>query len=88
MSRGINQSRPSRNSNFAIRYRLLIGALGAALVWSGLYRFEHGMCTWLNWLHQPAYATGLMPVGAVVFVIALIPTSWIDKAIKLLASLT
>jgi hypothetical protein len=71
---------PVKKLEFAIGYRLLVGALGAALVWSGLYRFEHGMFTWLNWLHQPAYATGLIPAGAVVFAVALIPASWIDKA--------
>jgi hypothetical protein len=44
------------------------------------------MFTWLNWLYQPAYATGLLPVGAVVFAVALIPTSWIDEAARILTS--
>jgi hypothetical protein len=74
---------PARKFAFSIKYRLLVAATGAALIWTGLFRLEHGMFMWEGALyHQPHSAVAQITLGGAVILVSLLPVSWADRIAK------
>jgi hypothetical protein len=83
--KGREPSETPKKLAFPLWCRLLLAALGAALAWGGSYpRNPTNFMHW-NWLHQPVYPNSVMPIGAVLILVCLIPASWIERAIERLA---
>jgi len=71
---------------FSIKNRFFIGAIGLFCTLGGIYQYTYGGLIGQNWLHQPVYSTSLIAIGVPVILSSLVPSTWIEKAAKWIAS--
>lgn len=69
-----------------MKHRLLVAAMGASFSLVGLLRLARGDFFGVNRLRQPVYATDTIGAGAGIALCALTPSSWLERAAKLLKS--
>ena len=67
---------------FPLWCRLLIAALGAALAWWGSFPRSPANFGYLNWRGQPVFPSSVVPIGAVLILVSLVPASWIERAFQ------
>ena len=82
---GRKPGHPTKALRFPLGCRLLIAALGAALVLLGGLSRNPLNFGYLNWRGQPVYPNALVPIGAILIILSFVPTSWIERTIERLA---
>ena len=58
---------------------MLVTLFGAVLIFSGIFRIQHGAEYVLNWWREPVYAYGLIITGVILVPLGCLPTRWMDK---------
>jgi hypothetical protein len=71
---------------YGLKKRLLVAAFGALFVFGGWFKIMHGTYYWTNRYGEPVYSTSLIATGAVILLLALLPSSWIENLAKRIAS--
>jgi hypothetical protein len=71
---------------FALGPRLLVATFGGLLIFGGFFRLSHGVLFALNYYSLPVFSGGQIAVGVVVVLVAMIPSSWLEKTAAWLAS--
>jgi hypothetical protein len=64
---------------FRIEHRLLLAAGGVFFILAGVDRLIHGPFVVTNRLHQPVYSAAGIAAGAVVVLVDLVPSQWLDR---------
>jgi uncharacterized membrane protein len=77
---------PPKEFRVPLRQRLAFAAIGLVCIFVGIYRQANGAIFGRNWFNQPLYPLTFMAVGVPVFVLALVPTAWLEKIAKRLVS--
>ena len=83
---GGHKPKAARQFRYPIKNRLQAAGAGAFCILGGAYQYLYGGFAGRNWLHQPVYSTSLLMLGIPVTLSALIPASWIQRAVKWIAS--
>ena len=63
-----------------------IAGIGLFCTLGGTYKYLYSPFEGQNWLRQPVYSTSLIAIGIPVLFCALLPSAWIEKAAKKIAS--
>ena len=71
---------PPKPKEFGIKNRLQAAAMGALLIFGGVFRLEYGVFVGFNWYRQPVFSHDLIAAGGVMILVALLPSSWIKAA--------
>jgi hypothetical protein len=80
---GAHKAKPARPKfRYQTKHRVLIAAIGALFILIGLSQVLYGRFIGLNRWRLPVYATDAIGAGVLVALCALIPSSWLERAVK------
>lgn len=77
----MKQIEPEPSISWRARGRLVL--YGALFALAGAYRIKEGEGWGYNSRGQPVHPSGMVAMGVVLFILAAIPSSWINYAAKI-----
>jgi hypothetical protein len=70
---------PPQRAAFGLKRRLQVAALGALVIFIGVFRLSRGVLSMINSYAMPVSSGALVATGAVLLFLAVIPTGWLEK---------
>ena len=68
-----------KRAAFSLKLRLQVAAMGAFVVFLGMFRLSHGVLSVINFYAIPIPSGALAATGAILLMSAVIPVGWLEK---------
>ncbi len=70
---------PTKRAAYGLKRRLQVAALGALVVFVGMFRLSHGVISVVNFYAMPVASGADVAFGATLLLFAVIPVGWLER---------